>query len=369
MASTGVTGFLKRHKWKIGLAGTGIGAYFLKRYLEERVAEMEREVLQDHLARSRREEHFTSNEKCSSNAVEKFLPRFAATLEGHLGIKALAKEMQSLPKTDKAFREKNLAMWRQLMCRQVTGVVAGAYLLSLVVVFFRVQFSILGGYAFLSLQPDKKEQNTLDPAVQREFLALVKHLQVEGTRDLVEWVAPVVSETLGAQGIDGAAVLVNGADVQKVLVGVVAQLGRMQRAGDAGPFTRFLLPEGAPVGVGNGAAPGGATNPPTLGHLIKETRDVLDAPIFDTAAKACVDKCIAHVIEGITMSMDQMTHDVEVDGPEGKPFRWAHLLKPIKDQCTQMLDPDVGPLHELYVTHAVKQLSVSVYESFSEVEQ
>jgi hypothetical protein len=58
----------------------------LKRYLDAKVAEMEREALEEHLSRARREEHFSNNEKSSSRAVEMFLPDFGAAVDAAVGL-------------------------------------------------------------------------------------------------------------------------------------------------------------------------------------------------------------------------------------------------------------------------------------------
>lgn len=126
----------------------------------------------------RREEHFSSNEKNSSEAVEKFLPDFGDEMDATLGLAAIAKEMRDLPRNAASVRDKKIELWKKLVriCCQprqslglcatnsplslchhvlqavktVTGVVAGAYVMALLVVFLRVQVNILGGYAYLS---------------------------------------------------------------------------------------------------------------------------------------------------------------------------------------------------------------------------
>jgi hypothetical protein len=57
-----------------------------------------------------------------------------------------------------------------------------------------------------------------------------------------------------------------------------------------------------------------------------------------------------------------------VDGLQGKPYRLLKVLKPIKDQFQHMYSPELGPLQDLLVTNPVKQLSKSVFESFSDHE-
>eukprot|EP00037_Helgoeca_nana_P021662 m.218979 g.218979 ORF g.218979 m.218979 type:complete len:373 (-) comp25733_c0_seq1:1756-2874(-) len=361
---SGMMNFVRRHKWKVGMLSTGAAAYALKVYLDARVAEMEREVMEEHLSRARlarRDDLFGSNEKSSSKAIENFLPDFSEAMEQALGLDAVVAEMHALPRSNPSVREKKLELWRSLVVKTITGVVAGAHVLSLLVVFLRVQLNILGGYAYLSTVPGKEESASIDGGVQRDFLGIVKHLQLEGTSQLVAWIEPFVERAISDAGLDDATALVNSSDVQKCLSDVLGRLARSQQPGES-PFARFLIPD-AFLASGASSVDTGR-GPPSLAYLVKETRDVLDAAVFETATKACVDQCIGHVVDGVRMSLTQMPPDADVEGPEGKPYRLLKVLKPIKDQFQHMYSPELGPMQDLLVTNPVKQLSKSVFESF-----
>lgn len=122
----------------------------------------------------------------------------------------------------------------------------------------------------------------------------------------------MVENALAAAGLNEPTVLVNSTDIQKVISDVIGQLSRSQSS-DEGNFARFLIPRAF---LANGESASRGRGSPSLAYLVKETRDVLDAPTFLTATRACVDQCISHMIEGVSMSLTQMPHDVDVEGPE-----------------------------------------------------
>eukprot|EP00041_Stephanoeca_diplocostata_P015378 m.293173 g.293173 ORF g.293173 m.293173 type:complete len:372 (-) comp20015_c0_seq12:353-1468(-) len=358
-------GFVRRHKWKLAILGTGAATvYAAKAYLDGKIRELEQQALEEHISRARRQTHFESNEESCNITVESLLPSLYQALEESLGAVELLAKLRVAPSPDDKPNAKAI-LWQALSIKVLTGAIAASYSLGLLVVFLRVQLNVLGGYLYISTMPENAAKDPISSEVQRKFLGLVEHLQTQGIQDLIAWIEPVVDEVFQQSKLVVTSSDVDHADIMKLLQEVQMRLEAKVRRHDS-PYAAFLLPDH----IDEASQPPAtdmrtATTAPDFYTLMCETKDVLEAPQFRDSVRACVNKCFHHFDDSIRMRLSTIPR--ETQEPK-KPYLLFQMLPIVKQQTKQLFNPTCGPLAELLTVKEVKELSLSVYESFSNVE-
>lgn len=358
-----IKGFISRHRWKLTTFGIGgVAAYFIKNEFDRRMTDMAESALEDHLKVVRKQNHFESNEKSANTTVESFLPILLEELEDVLGNAKLLKRLKNFEETNPDGSKdltKKVDLFKKLCSGTIVGVVSGAYLVALLVVTLRVQLNVLGGYLYLSTVPDLASSSTIDAATQRNYLDLVKYLQTTGIKLLVERLHEIVSTVVSENSLEINSPF-DRTELNKICREVSERFEESLSSED-GPYSKFILPDT----TASDESPRSA--PPNITYLVNETRDILESSLFRAAVRGCLTKCLDHVDDGIGVQCSTMTR--QTPAAMERPFFLVRMMPLAKREYENLFNPTFGPLQDLLTTNEVKELSVTIYESFSEVEQ
>lgn len=375
--------FLKRHKRKFFFAGAFVGGvYFLGKYAQKKIQEIQEREAAEYIAQARRQFHFESNQRTCNMTVLSMLPTLREAIIHLLSSESLTALLRTKPAN-------KLEIWEDLKIISFTRSLVAVYSTCMLVALLRVQLNIIGGYLYLDNSCRNGVAPLAPPEVQQQYLSSIQHLLGDGLSELVTVVKRAVQETLGgvslkqslslleleqqlslirAQVEGGAAA---GSGVEPALGVAPAEQGAEGEQANASrprPLSWYMIPDEEDTLAAQ--ACGLTENDVMTIKLLNETRDMLDSPDFQTVLNTCLNR-------GFNRFLDNMAEFFK--SPSGDP-----ITSPTPDSLSQVSLPLAkiipivnGQIHsicseipshfvqDLLMIEQVKEFSANVYESFS----
>ncbi|KAL0967449.1 hypothetical protein UPYG_G00252380 [Umbra pygmaea] len=351
--------FLKRHKRKFIFAGAFVGGvYFLGKYAQKKIREMQENEASVYIAQARRQFHFESNQRTCNMTVLSMLPTLRESIIHHLN----SENLTTLLKTKPANK---LEIWEDLKIISFTRSVVAVYSTCMLVLLLRVQLNIIGGYLYLDNSVAKNVMTPLAPPdVQQQYLSSIQHLLGDGLSEMITAVKKAVQNTLGGVPLKQNMSL---QDLEQHLNHIRAQVeegGTQHR-----PLFCFMISDEENSLAAQ--ACGLTANDVTTIKLLNETRDILESPDFGTVLKTCFNR-------GFNRFLDNMAEFFQpVSGAQGDtnttPASLSHLSLPV----AKIIPIVNGQIHsicseipshfvqDLLLIDQVKEFAANVYETFS----
>lgn len=343
--------FFNRHRRKFIFSGVAIAAAVaIKKFVEWKLAEMEEQAITQQLARTRRQLHFDNSQAICDDTIRAMLPSLQEELFRHV-------DTDRLTTTLKSKQGNKLDIWGELKIASITKVVAAAYGVALLGVFLRTQSNILGGYLFLQTQSGQPGR-AIAAEVQKAYLEECQFLLSQGLLSLIEHVRAQTHRVMDA------VTLTESVDSEQ-LAGL---LQRIQAAVEAptvsSPFAQYLVKQSEVESE---------TTDPALKHLLDETLDVIDTPLFGQAVASAVNVTLAAFVQRCRQTV--MTTPAPQSSGAGPAFAAspaaasAPLAKIIPFACTEvelLLNPNGTTIKDVLASEAINALSSSIFRSFSQ---
>lgn len=266
-------------------------------------------------------------------------------------------------------RKAVLKRWDEVKVVVFTELVASVYSVSLIVTFLRVQLNILGGYLYVRTMGAAGAEGlpTMSPAIQKAYLSQAQHLRTHGVAALVDRLKPRVTALMAAYPISESPAF--------DLIGFTKCLKDAQFAFEEGGAVRGSMfadfcfaadlpeePEGEPAAAGSANL--------TLELLMNETRDIVDSAPFVDALHACVSEGFQHVANNLGVKKFSAAAAGEGATPSPPKIPLASLIPHIHKEADALFvqhGPKAGPVMQLLDLKEVQELSMTVYESFCNV--
>lgn len=184
--------FLKRHRRKFFFAGALVGGvYFLGKYAQKKIREIQEREATEYIAQARRQFHFESNQRTCNMTVLSMLPTLREAIIHLLSSESLTTLLKTKPAN-------KLEIWEDLKIISFTRSAVAVYSSCMLVALLRVQLNIIGGYLYLDNSVSRTAGAPLAPPdVQQQYLSSIQHLLGDGLSELVTVVKRAVQETLG----------------------------------------------------------------------------------------------------------------------------------------------------------------------------
>lgn len=168
--------FIKRHKRKFIFAGAVVGGvYFLGKYAQKKIRDIQEREATEYIAQARRQFHFESNQRTCNMTVLSMLPPLREAIVNQLNSESLTALLKTKPAN-------KLEIWEDLKIISFTRTIVAVYSTCMLVVLLRVQLNIIGGYLYLDNSVGKNAVTPLAPPdVQQQYLSSIQHLLGDGT--------------------------------------------------------------------------------------------------------------------------------------------------------------------------------------------
>uniref|UniRef100_A0A673W5K7 Peroxisomal biogenesis factor 3 n=1 Tax=Salmo trutta TaxID=8032 RepID=A0A673W5K7_SALTR len=313
--------FLKRHKITFILSDLIPGVYFLGRYAQKKIRDIQEREASEYIAQTRSQFHFESNQRSCNMTVLSMLPTLREAILHHLNSESLT-----------ALLANKLEIWEDLKIISFTRSV--------------VALNIIGGYLYMD-----NSMPLAPPDVQQQYLSSIQHLLGDGLSEMItavkkaEYIRVSLKQSLSLQ------------ELEQHLNQIRAQV----EEGDGGSTYRslswYMMPDEENTLAAQ--ACGLTENDITKIKLLNETRDVLESPDFG----------LDNMVEFPTESTGRLR-------PHVLPkisFRLSNLSLPVA-KIIQLVN---GQIHSIYseipsrfvqdllMIDQVKEFTANVYETFS----
>eukprot|EP00039_Didymoeca_costata_P000411 m.45460 g.45460 ORF g.45460 m.45460 type:complete len:357 (-) comp10246_c0_seq1:379-1449(-) len=342
-----VKDFCKRHKWKVTAAVVTAGGYAAVKLLEWKVQELEEKEEAEHREFARRKILFDGNEAVGNEAVVKMMPEMYKPLDNIVGnVKSMIDELKRMRSAEGSEKESIYRQkWEELKNVVFTEVVVAVYVVSLLVVFIRVQVNILGGTMYAN--PDKEGTDA-----KTEYLKQSKFLQKNGIEKLVSEIKPRASAVLAKYKVGETTM--SRVKLSQCL-NEIKNSFEADSSGKLRTYQEFLFPQ-------QSQAPN-ASRSSDLDILMFETKDVVDSKPFRDTLAACVNTCLRHVEDDMAMLMMKHAHQ-EPDPNAEVPL--PLVIPKLYRENKAIFSLERGPLKLLLELPELSDLSARVFESFCE---
>lgn len=348
--------FVKRHKRKIIFTGVVVGGvYFLGKYAQKMIREMQEKEATECITQARRQFHFESNQRTCNMTVLSMLPPLREAI-----IKQLSSEsLTALLKTKPANK---LEIWEDLKIISFTRTIVAVYSTCMLVVLLRVQLNIIGGYLYLDNFVGKNGMTAQTPPdVQHQYLSSIQHLLGDGLTELMTVVKKAVQNSLGGLSLKQSLSLL---ECEQQLSWIRAEV----EAGSGRPLSWYMLADDENALADQ--ACGLTENDVMTIKLLNETRDMLDSPDFTTVLSACLDRGFSRLLDNMAEFFRPQPGDC---APSSAPdslsvvsLPLAKIIPIINGQINTICSET--PSHfvqDLLLNDQVKEFAANVYETFS----
>uniref|UniRef100_A0A3Q2PCV5 Peroxisomal biogenesis factor 3 n=1 Tax=Fundulus heteroclitus TaxID=8078 RepID=A0A3Q2PCV5_FUNHE len=321
-----VWNFIKRHKKKIIFTGALVGGvYFLGKYAQKKIREIQEKEATEYIAQARRQFHFESNQRTCNMTVLSMLPPLREAIITQLNSESLTTLLKTKPAN-------KLEIWEDLKIISFTRTIVAVYSTCMLVVLLRVQLNIIGGYLYLDNSLAKSVTAPLTPPdVQQQYLSSIQHLLGDGLTALITRVkAAVFSKRPLEQQLSW------------IRAEVEVDSGR--------PLSSYMLAD-ADNALADQAC-GLTENDVVTIRLLNETRDMLDSPDFSKVLSTCLNR-------GFSRLLDNLAEFFRLPVGDSAPNHFVSVLK-----CALQINL-LPCLQDLLLNDQVKEFAANVYETFS----
>uniref|UniRef100_A0A3Q3XE42 Peroxisomal biogenesis factor 3 n=1 Tax=Mola mola TaxID=94237 RepID=A0A3Q3XE42_MOLML len=354
-----VWNFVKRHKRKFIFTGAIIGGvYFLGKYAQKKLREMQEKEASEYIAQAKRQFHFESNQRTCNMTVLSMLPPLKEAIITRLNSESLT-----------ALVKHNLLISRSLCPSGFTRTIVAVYSTCMLVVLLRVQLNIIGGYLYLDHSAGKSPETPLAPPdVQQQYLSSIQHLLGDGRTDSRITVKTAVYWLLiGCVSVSSMSLKQNLSllELEQQLSWIRAEV----EAAAGRPLAWYLLADDEDA-LANQACRLTENDIVTI-RLLNETRDMLDSPDFSTILSACLNRGFSRLLDNLAEFFRSPSDD---SAPTGKAtadlsavsLPLAKIIPIVNGQINTICSET--PSHfvqELLMNDKVKEFAANVYETFS----
>uniref|UniRef100_A0A3B4TZN8 Peroxisomal biogenesis factor 3 n=1 Tax=Seriola dumerili TaxID=41447 RepID=A0A3B4TZN8_SERDU len=346
--------FVKRHKRKFIFAGAVVGGvYFLGKYAQKKIRELQEKEATEYIAQARRQFHFESNQRTCNMTVLSMLPPLKEAIVNQLNSESLT----ALLKTKEGL--KTLFDLKTVLRRSgFTRTIVAVYSTCMLVVLLRVQLNIIGGYLYLDNSVGKNGTTALAPPdVQQQYLSSIQHLLGDG-RLLCD---PCTSSWFIILSLKQSLSLL---ELEQQLSWIRAEV----EAGSQRSLSWFMLADDENALADQ--ACGLTENDRMTIRLLNETRDMLDSPDFTTVLNACLNRGFSRLLDNLAEFFRPPPGDsapsCAPDSLSAVSLPLAKIIPIINGQINTICSET--PSHfvqDLLLNDQVKEFAANVYETFS----
>uniref|UniRef100_A0A8C6WQY1 Peroxisomal biogenesis factor 3 n=1 Tax=Neogobius melanostomus TaxID=47308 RepID=A0A8C6WQY1_9GOBI len=362
--------FLKRHKRKFIFAGAVVGGvYFLGKYAQKKIREIQEREANEYIAQARRQFHFESNQRTCNMTVLSMLPSLKEAIATQLNSESLTALLKTKP-TNK------LEIWEDLKIISFTRTIVAVYSTCMLVVLLRIQLNIIGGYLYLDNSANKSTTAPMAPPdVQQQYLSSIQHLLGDGLIELMTVVKRAVQNSLGdvslkqtlsllelEQQISWIRAEVEGSEPERQLSWYMLYWLRLLCL-----FQAFKVNIECLLCV---QACGLTENDVLTIRLLNETRDMLDSPDFKKVLNTCMNRGFSRLLDNLATFFRspslESDHSPAPDNLTAMSLPLAKIIPIINGQINTICSET--PSHfvqDILLNDQVKEFAANVYEAFS----
>ncbi|MEQ2289681.1 peroxin [Ameca splendens] len=277
--------FIKRHKKKFLFTGAVVGGvYFLGKYAQKKIKEIQEKEATEYIAQARRQFHFESNQRTCNMTVLSMLPPLREAIVTQLNSESLTALLKSKPAN-------KLEIWEDLKIISFTRTIVAVYSTCLLVVLLRVQLNIIGGYLYLDNSVGKSVTTPLTPPdVQQQYLSSIQHLLGDGLTELITRVKTAVQSSLGGMSLKQSLSLL---ELEQQLSWIRAEV----EVDSGRPLSSYMLTDDENALADQ--ACGLTENDVVTIRLLNETRDMLDSPEFSRVLSTCLNRAFSRLLDNL----------------------------------------------------------------------
>ncbi|MEQ2272090.1 peroxin [Xenotaenia resolanae] len=277
--------FIKRHKKKFLFTGAVVGGvYFLGKYAQKKIKEIQEKEATEYIAQARRQFHFESNQRTCNMTVLSMLPPLREAIVTQLNSESLTALLKTKPAN-------KLEIWEDLKIISFTRTIVAVYSTCLLVVLLRVQLNIIGGYLYLDNSVGKSVTTPLTPPdVQQQYLSSIQHLLGDGLTELITRVKTAVQRSLGGVSLKQSLSLL---ELEQQLSWIRAEV----EVDSGRPLSSYMLADDENALADQ--ACGLTENDVVTIRLLNETRDMLDSPEFSRVLSTCLNRAFSRLLDNL----------------------------------------------------------------------
>lgn len=348
--------FVKRHKRKFIVTGAVVGGvYFLGKYAQKKLRELQEREATEYIAQARRQFHFESNQRTCNMTVLSMLPPLREAIVTQLNSESLTALLKTKPAN-------KLEIWEDLKIISFTRSIVAVYSTCMLVVLLRIQLNIIGGYLYLDNSVGKNAAAPLAPPdVQQQYLSSIQHLLGDGLTELMTVVKKAVQNALGSMSLKHSLSLL---ELEQQLSWIRAEV----EAGAERPLCWYMLADGEEALAEQ--ACGLTESDVVTVRLLNETRDMLESPDFSTVLNTCLNRGFSRLLDNLAEFFHPPPRDsapnFSADSLSAVSLPLAKIIPIINGQINTICSET--PSHfvqDLLMNDQVKEFSANVYESFS----
>ncbi|KAM4713143.1 peroxisomal biogenesis factor 3 [Anableps anableps] len=351
-----VWNFIKRHKKKFIFTGAVVGGvYFLGKYAQKKVKEIQEKEASEYIAQARRQFHFESNQRTCNMTVLSMLPPLREAIITQLNSESLTALLKTKPAN-------KLEIWEDLKIISFTRTMVAVYSTCMLVVLLRVQLNIIGGYLYLDNSVGKSATSPLTPPdVQQQYLSSIQHLLGDGLTELITRVKAAVQSSLGGVSLKQSLSLL---ELEQQLSWIRAEM----EVESGRPMSSYMLADNEDVLADQ--ACGLTENDLVTIRLLNETRDMLDSPDLSKVLSTCLNRGFSRLLDNLAEFFRLPVAD---SAPNSTPDSLAAVSLPLA-KIIPIINGQINcicsdtPSHfvqDLLLNDQVKEFAAIVYETFS----
>lgn len=280
--------FLTRHRRKFIVTGVVIGGtFFVVKYAQRKIIEMQEKQARDFLDKSRRLQHFESTERTCNQVI--------LGMGGEL-IQAIIKECS----TDDLLQQlrenppNKLELWEEMKIESFTRLTTFIYASSMLVVALRVQLNILGGYLYLdttSAQDGGTNKPKINDDLKQQYLSLIRYFIQEG--GLSELIRLIRSKVIAVMRQLPLTKPLSLADTEQLFWSLQMAINSEPNTDPCSKMGRYILPAHLPDYCTGGIL---------LQKMFNETLDLLES---DDASSVCSN----NICRGFSLAVDAIAEN------------------------------------------------------------
>lgn len=331
------------------------GVYFLGKYAQKKIREMQEKEANEYIAQARRQFHFESNQRTCNMTVLSMLPPLREAIILQLNSETLTSLLKTKPSN-------KLEIWEDLKIISFTRTIVAVYSTCMLVVLLRVQLNIIGGYLYLDNSISRNTTSPLAPPdVQQQYLSSIQHLLGDGLIELMTVVKRAVHNALGGVSLKQSMSLL---ELEQQLSWIRAEV----ESSSERPLSWYMLADGenALADQACGLSPDDVM---TI-RLLNETRDMLDSPDFTTVLNTCINRGFSRLLDNLAEFFrpppGDSTPSSASDSLSAVSLPLAKIIPIMNGQINSICSETPSQLvQDLLMNDQVKDFSANVYESFS----
>lgn len=330
--------------------------YFLGKYAQKKIREIQEREATEYIAQARRQFHFESNQRTCNMTVLSMLPPLKEAVVTQLNSESLTALLKTRPAN-------KLEIWEDLKILSFTRTIVAVYSTCMLVVLLRVQLNIIGGYLYLDNSVGKSTATPLAPPdVQQQYLSSIQHLLGDGLTELMTVVKKAVQNSLGGVSLKQSLSLLE-LEQQLSWIRAEVEAGCSERS-----LSWYMLADDENALADQ--ACGLTENDLMTIRLLNETRDMLDSPDFTTVLNACLNRGFSRLLDNLAEFFRPPPGD---SAPSSAPDSLSAVSLPLA-KIIPIVNGQINticsetPSHfvqDLLMNDQVKEFAANVYETFS----